>query len=188
MKKSIANSQSGQTIIEVLAALAIGVVIVAAISTSVISSLSNAQFGKNQNQANQYAQQGMEIIRNMRSANYTNFSILSGSFCLAKNSTTLGSYGSGCLQNVDQFEREVFIEQNSCDCGSSTKVAVTVGWSDSKCSAAPTPTPTSGLGPARGARALPNCNSISLPSPNAQFCHKVQLVSCLSDTNAVPTP
>ncbi len=194
MKK---NLESGQTIIEVLVALSIGVVVIAAISTSVINSLSNAQFSKNQNSATQYAQQGVELARQIKSSNYTNFSSLSGNYCLAKGQTAIDSSNaeaSSCGQNFDQFTRDVAVEQNSCDCGSSiasgrnvTKVTVSVGWSDSKCSA-PTPIPGGAAGAKKGIVIVPDCISQSLSSPNAQFCHRVQLVSCLSNVNVAPSP
>ena len=52
---SILNSQfygeSGQTLLEALIALATAVVVITAMAVLVLSSLSNAQFSKNQNQA-----------------------------------------------------------------------------------------------------------------------------------------
>ena len=171
MKGPFGKSQGGQTLIEALVALGAAVIIVSAITIVVISALNNAQFSKNQNLATQFAQQGMEIMRQMRDSNWTTFSDLSEeAYCLDKGSnipvlkdlTIIAGCGhsgqSG--QNVDLFAREVDIEGgNSPDCASATKVTVVVSWNDAKCT-----------------------NSTNL------FCHKVELVSCFSDSRVVPTP
>lgn len=156
--------EKGQTLIEVLAAFGVAVVLVAAIAIAVVSALSNAQFSKNQNLATQYAQQGMEIIRQMRNNDFAAFNVLSGDYCLDKNSNTPRSKGLGCGQNIDNiFVREVGIEKNSLSCpiegSDETRVTVSTSWSDSKC------TDKSNL-----------------------FCHSAKFVSCLSNVNVVATP
>ena len=62
MKKNI---EAGQTLIEVLAALSIVVVLLYGITIAVVFSLNNAQFTKNQNLANHYAEQGLGIVRHI---------------------------------------------------------------------------------------------------------------------------
>ncbi len=161
--------ERGQTLIEVLIGLATAVVVIAAITTATISSLNNATFSKNQNLATQYAQQGMEILRNMRDSDYGSFSALSGTYCLAKTCSALAANnancwtptsGNTCNQNVDIFVRQIDVQQNSLSCdGTSTKVVSTVSWFDAKC--------TSG---------------------NNTFCHQVSLTSCLSNAQVVPVP
>ncbi|MBI2195691.1 MAG: hypothetical protein HYU48_01445 [Candidatus Levybacteria bacterium] len=74
------NSQKGQTLIEALIGLAVAVAIISAIVIAVISSLSNAQLTKNQNQANHYAQEGMEIVRQIRNSSWTSFTNLSSTY------------------------------------------------------------------------------------------------------------
>ena len=161
--------QRGQTLIEVLIGLATSVVVIAAITTATISALNNATFSKNQNLATQYAQQGMELMRKMRDSDWTTFSGLSGTYCLAKGCTKLSASsqncwlpasGNQCNQNVEFFVRQIDVQQNSLSCdGTSTKVVSTVSWFDGKC--------TSG---------------------NNTFCHQVVLTSCLSNYQIVPTP
>lgn len=171
------NLSRGQTLIEVLVALGIATLLVSAISVSMLAALFNAQYSKNQNLATQYAQEGMEIVRKFRNDNFAAFNLLSGNpgspkkYCLDKNDTRFFSRdatvqeNSGCPrdgmsgQNVDIFARQVDIVKDSSRCGSKgTKVTVAVSWSDSKCAAT-----------------------------NNLFCHKVQLVSCFSDS-VVETP
>lgn len=157
----------GQTLIEALVALGAAVIIVSAITAVVISALNNAQFSKNQNLATQFAQQGMEIMRQMRDSDWTTFNGLeSATYCLNKESNSLTSYGLGCGQNVDMFIREVHIDKSSDSSNScinntevNTEVTVSVLWSDNKCTSSTNP-----------------------------FCHKVELVSCFSDLRLIPTP
>lgn len=180
------KKESGQTLIEVLVALSVAIVVVAAISVAVLSSLSGAQFTKNQNQATQYAQQGLELIRQIRNSDAATFAALSGSYCMAISCTTLKNSptdtggtscnkngGSPCQPNIPIvspiFVRQVAIEQTSSTCNSSgispapppssypASLKVTVSWSDGKC-----------------------------PAANL-YCHNVTLTDCLAQTNA-PTP
>lgn len=153
--------EKGQTLVEALIALGVAIIIISAIVVSVISSLSNAQFTKNQNQGNHFAQEGMEIVRGIRNSKWSSFQALSSTYyCLAANSTVLVVRGAnGCEQNVGIFVREVYIEHNSPSCVGTSRITVDVSWSDSKCT-----------------------NTVNA------FCHKVSLVSCLGNNSAVPTP
>lgn len=158
------KENKGQSLIEILLSLATIVVIITAITYAVISSLKNTEFGKDQNLSTSYAQQGLELVRNMRNNDYATFQSLSGLYCLAKKCTTLsanpgdpcGIAGSlGCGQNVDTYVRQITVEQNSGTCNSAgAKVLVTVSWTDTECNKAP-----------------------------SVFCHNVSLLSCLTNIN-----
>lgn len=163
MKGSFGKAQDGQTLIEVLLALGTAVVVLSATVVAVLSALNNAQFSKNQNIATQYAQQGMEVMRNMRNSDWTLFSsYATGQYCLNQNSTDLSGRNrtiQGCAggsspngQNVDIYARRVDIAKNVSECGGlgTTKVTVSVSWSSNKCT-----------------------------DPGNLYCHKVELVSCL---------
>ncbi|RJQ37115.1 hypothetical protein C4559_03995 [Candidatus Microgenomates bacterium] len=154
------NSEKGQTLIEILIAMSAAVIVLSAITLTVISALSNAQYSKNQNLATQYAQEGMEVVRKIRDNDWNAFAGFSGKYCLSKGSFNLGNSVAVCSQNVDLFVREININPNSADCnsGTQTQVAVSVKWSDGKC-----------------------------PSTNI-YCHEASLVSCFTDANLVPTP
>lgn len=148
----------GQTLIEVLIAMAMGLVVVSAITIAVISALNNAQFSKNQNLATQYAQEGMEVAR--RAKNSNNLLVGNYNYCLAGGSTTLElRLGGSCGQNINNFfVREVDTAVPLSDpCPNQLKATVFVQWKDSKCT-------------------------------GANFCNEVRLVSCFSDFNVVPTP
>src|SRR3989344_9330524 len=78
------SSESGQTLLEALIALATAVVIISAMAVLVLSSLSNAQFSKNQNQATQYAQQGMEFLKNLAQSDWASFAAKTDvNYCLS---------------------------------------------------------------------------------------------------------
>lgn len=156
----------GQTLIEALAALAVAVTVVSAITIAALQALNNAQYSKNQNLATAYAQEGMEIVRQIRNKSWTQFKAKTrGAYCLPKGATdvTDGTPGPNpvCSVNIDDlFIRQVIIEHNNAlDCASTSKVSVSVFWSDNKCT---------------GGSNL--------------YCHQTQLVSCFSDFGVVPTP
>lgn len=173
------KSQKGQSLIEVLVGLATAAVITGAITVATISALNNAVFSKNQNLANTYAQQGIEIVRNMRDRNYSTFTELNGDYCLAKSCTDINPSNSStndpcgkksilCAQNVggenaDIFVRQVSVDPNSTYCQDgtdaltqATQVTVNVSWFDSKCGS------------------------------SSVFCHTVKLSTCLSTYNTIP--
>lgn len=163
----------GQTLLEVLAALGAAVLVVGAITASVIAALSNTQFSKSQNIATQYAQQGMELVRQIRDNDWTGFQNLrtDRTYCLNQGTTELIEKTSTFCALIDLvFTREVVLERPSPNCApptppppapvplpNATKTTVRVAWSDSKCT-------------------------------QRNFCHEVKLISCLLDYTVVPAP
>lgn len=146
----------GQTLIEALLALSIVGIILSGITIAVSSSLNNAQFSKNQNLATAYAQEGLEVVRQIRNSDYDAFRTRSGYYCISKVAT---DFEADCSSpNIDGvFIRRVQILQNvpAPDCGpSAAKAIVSVSWVDGKC-------------------------------PSGTFCHKSQLISCMSTINPV---
>lgn len=127
----------GQSLMEVLIALSIIAFVASAVGGVIVSSLNNAQFGKNKTLATKYAQEGLEAIRELRNKNYTVFKAYSGEYCLGTIPATLTSRPPDCnTPNVANFIRTVEIEQ-SPGCGASlAKVMIKVAWSDGKCPAA----------------------------------------------------
>ncbi len=165
-------NNKGQTLIEVLVALTIGVLILTSIVTAVISALSNAQYTKNQTDANTYVQEAMDFIKSLRNTDYATFKNLSGNYCFASSCTSLnstigdpcGPKSVSCGQNIGVFVREIQVIQNSISCGqggneNETDVKATVSWSDSKCT-----------------------------SSSNLYCHQVSAESCFSNFGIQPTP
>jgi type II secretory pathway pseudopilin PulG len=62
-------NQQGQTLIEVLIALTVGVLILGALVIATIVSIRNAQFSQNQLQATKFAQEGIDLVRTIRNRN-----------------------------------------------------------------------------------------------------------------------
>ncbi|HZE86944.1 MAG TPA: hypothetical protein VE090_01935 [Methylomirabilota bacterium] len=148
----------GQTLIEVLLALSIAAVVITSVTILAISSLSNAQYIKNQDLATKYGQDGMETVLKIRNSSYTGFSTYNGLYCLGKGQTVLGSAKPSCtVANVDNFIRSVQIQQNG-SCGANlAQVAIVVSWTDSKCQ-------------------------------SGTYCHTSQISSCFSTVNPVTAP
>lgn len=179
-KLKLKLDEKGQTLVEVLVAMATAVAVLSAIAITVISSLSNVEFTKNQNLATQYSREGLEVVRRLARSNWNTFEGFNAQdYCLAKGQTTLTPMGpNGCGQNVDTFMRKIEIEQTSLSCQegsggeedegedeededgggeeeSNARITSIVSWSDSKCGAANV------------------------------FCHEVTLDSCIANLNPV---
>jgi len=177
------RQESGQTLIEVIAALTAAVVIIAAIVSASLNALTSSQFTRDQNLSSQFTQQGMELMRNMRDQSVASISasyLPDGTYCLAKSCAGLNrditSCWQGtpnCPQNVDNFVRKVVVVHNATDCNmsptpvgnppgvlpSNVQITVTTSWYDPKCTDATNP-----------------------------FCHSTTSTSCFSDFTVVPTP
>lgn len=169
--------QAGQTLIEVLAALGAASVVIAAITVAAVTALNNAQFSRDQSQATQYAQEGIETMRNLRDFDIASISATAlpdgNTYCMSQNCTYITSNildkqcgpasGIFCNQNVGKFVRSIMVNHNDSTCNASqtndVKVTAVVSWNDSKC--------TSG---------------------SNLFCHQVTLSTCLSDFTVQPTP
>ncbi len=122
----------GQTLIEVLVALGIIGVVASALAGVVIVSLGNTQFSKSQSQASQFAQEGLEIIRQWRDSDYLAFkNTPSGTYCLADKAVSLDP-NCPVKANLNNFFRSVEIVQSGCSPNVS-RVNVIVAWQDGKC-------------------------------------------------------
>jgi len=128
------RDERGETLVEVLVALGIITVVASALVGVVVTSMGNTRFSKDQNQATQYAQEGMEIVRQKRDDGYVAFrNIATGTYCLDGGSTILDPDCTAA--NVGSYLRKVTITQDGCDTDVAN-VTVTVSWQDSKCPAA----------------------------------------------------
>ena len=129
----------GQTLIEVIVALSVVLLILAAIAVAVTTSVSNSTYLKNHNLASKHAQDGMEYIRHLYE-NQENFfeAYPEGAeyFMDDKNDIKQGFF---VLNVDDQFVRKVNF-QSGVNCntdavldGSEVRVTVSVFWSSGKC-------------------------------------------------------
>lgn len=173
------NTQKGQSLVEVLAVLGIAIGIISAITIAVISSLTNVERGKTNALATSYAQTGMEIVRTQRQTDVSLFRTFLGSYCLAKACSSIipsdiacgTKSGSACPQNVDSYIREVTFQPSDGSCEAPTL---------------PPPTPQPPL--ANNTKVTVSVYWNDGKCQGGEFCQKVQLVSCFSDTNIVNSP
>jgi hypothetical protein len=101
-------NQKGQSLVEALIALGVATIVVSAMAVAAITAVNNADFSKYQNLATQYAQQGVEIVRQQSQTDwnifYTNYvgSWPSGrSWCLSQNLTWSPMPVTGCTKNIN---------------------------------------------------------------------------------------
>lgn len=136
----------GQTLLEAVIALTILVIILGAVATSVLTSINNSSYVKQQNQANKLAQQGMEYIRDRinnsgenRFATYKGYADTNQIQCLGDVSSavplTPGLCSGANVQSI--FKREVTFTAGLCDTGNpftnGLTVTVNVYWTSGKC-------------------------------------------------------
>lgn len=141
----------GQTMLEAVIALAAILLVLAAVSISVISSLSNSTFIEQQNQANKLAQQGMEYLRDQITNNgkFADFASTPGTYCF-NDIALLNPFTPGICTtaNIQEFKREVTFTTADCN---GIKAVVYVRWVNGKCTGGTT------------------------------FCHKQEISSCFTD-------
>lgn len=175
MARHFLKSQKGESLIEVVAVLVIAVIIVTSLTIVALNGLNNAQYAKNQNLATQYAQEGMEFVRSTRnSANWSDFSTLANGDCyllgtqsdfvITPTPIPIDPCPSPVSSDVNitaappaaaNFIRRIQLQSNSGSCGSgNVQAAVSVYWTDSKCTSATNP-----------------------------YCHNVTLTSCFANIN-----
>lgn len=162
------SNEEGQSLVEAIIAMTAAILVVSSIVGAVIVSLNNAQYSKYQNLATQYAQEGIEVVKKISVANWTNFSALTNlNYCLPEGGQApVIRINPTCDANVYSvgnpatqiFRRSIDIEQSSVDCSLGSKVTSTVSWSDSKC--------TSG----------------------DIYCHSVVLRTCISRSQNISAP
>lgn len=124
---------SGQSMIETLIALGIGVLIMVALVQSIVTSIKNSQFAKNQTLATRFSQEGIELIRGVRDklgwpGFYNSFNATTK--CLGGSDYTLWSTTLPCSVNAG----DIFVRQASLSdpegAGNQILVVVTTVWTD----------------------------------------------------------
>jgi type II secretory pathway pseudopilin PulG len=164
------KNQKGETLIEAILALTMVIVIITGVVTAVIAALNGASSNKNQTTALNFAQEGMDELRDDKSSNFTAFSAAysaPGYYCFGQDNTPTGvsncpdtgsNIGSGNL-----FVRKVYVDltghspDGALKCNSGVYVISLVSWSDGKC------------------------------SPDVD-CHKVGIDSCFYNLNSLTAP
>lgn len=138
-KKQMRIVHKGQSLVEVIIALAFAMVIIVALVTVTVQSMRNSTFAKNNAQATKLAQEGLEWIRSQRDQMaWDDFNDnLSSNLCLNNLTTNLEDIDitntcSSCgstLNNI--YKRCADFSVGIGNCGSNKGVIVSVTWTDS---------------------------------------------------------
>lgn len=83
------NFQKGQSLFEVIAALAVAVIIILALVKASTISIKNTSFSRNQSLATRYAQESIEEARKIRDENFADFFV--NGYC-DKSAETVGIF------------------------------------------------------------------------------------------------
>ena len=148
------QKQKGQTLIEAIVALVTILLIITAIAVVLTNGLYNSQFIKNQNEANKYAQEGMEFVRSIQKNDLASFGSYNqnATYCIdeVNNILSTTNCSTTTINTASSYVRTIAFSTGGAQCSATEiKVTVTVSWSSSKCTSSST------------------------------FCHKSELVSCL---------
>lgn len=121
------RNQSGQTLAEVVVAIGVIVLLVTGLIVGTSVTLKASQHSKARSQAVQYAQEAVEMIRNIRDSGWSNVRNYSGTTqCLNKAGEWMVKSGS-CSANIDNFyTREVIFTWDD----PRMKVDIVVSWAD----------------------------------------------------------
>lgn len=146
-------SDKGQSLMELMIVIAVGLIVFAALTFATITSLRNAHFSRNQLQATKYAQEGVEKVRSIRDrdgsvvANFgtpiTKFSQLWGvklyeacnpqpcqvNFLLDPINNIL-TYDNNTEDLGDSFQRRIIMTDNPTDYSTKKTIIILVSWVD----------------------------------------------------------
>lgn len=121
--------KEGQSLIEVLVALAITLLVIVALVRVTISSVRNADFAKKQSQATAYAQEGMENMRAYRDEGWLTFK---GAADEANHGLSGTKPSGNCPSTPNVGDGDVFIRcVTLSDDGDNVEAEITVSWTDS---------------------------------------------------------
>lgn len=122
------HTQQGQSLVEIIVAVGVVILLVMGIVVATTTSLRSGQRGKDKSLAVKYAQEGIELVRDLRNQGWIDFQSRDGLWCLAKDGTWTKSLGT-CDANIDNlYTRGVTF---GWDAGNSRmNVVVVVSWSD----------------------------------------------------------
>ncbi len=97
-------NEKGQTLLELIAVLAVGMIVVAALTFATIASLRNARFSQNQSQATKLAQEGIEKVRALRDRD-------------GEMVTTITLPNSDPARTINKFSElwSVYLSKNHCN-------------------------------------------------------------------------
>lgn len=146
-------NQRGQTLLEMIVVITVGIIIVGALTFATIASLRNANLAKNQAQATKLAQEGIENVRAIRDRSLSNSVIYptpSGTTSTFTDLFTIPCSPNGCYFTLNPggnvltggtpasfekvggvFNRQIIVKDGR-DENLEKEVTATVEWTDSR--------------------------------------------------------
>ena len=134
--KKLGDLSKGQSLFEVLFAIAIAAIILVGVVSLSSSGVRNSAFSRNKTLATRFAQETTEWIRRERdfTNDWTAFSAHAGTHCFS--STPISSWApGGCGSNISGtiFEREAVLTVSTTTvAGDTMDIFVTVSWEDAQ--------------------------------------------------------
>jgi len=161
------KEEFGQSLVEAIIALTAAIIVVSSITTAIVLSLNNVQYSKYQNLATQYAQEGIEIVRKISAEDWNNFktSYVSINYCLPEESLAPTPVSSDCdanLYKVGPAQQPIF------------KRSIKIEHNVLSCN---------------GGSMITSIVSWSDSKCTSEtYCHKVELNTCITQSQNIPTP
>lgn len=134
MKKNLIF-EKGQSLFEVVVAIAMSALIITAIVAIASYSIQGSSYSRDKNLASGFVEEAMEWLRQERDQNPNVFaanSIPGNVFCLDNLDWSTGTLCNGKLISDTNFERELFFSACSGCPSDVVEVKITVSWNDSK--------------------------------------------------------
>jgi type II secretory pathway pseudopilin PulG len=128
------RNQKGQSLFELVVAIAISALVVSALVSITTNSIQNAIFSKNKALAGTYGQQTAEWLRGQRDSDPVAFQVhaLTPQWCMAQLAwTSPGSCGTDSQISGTIFTREVNLVQDFVSGKTIVQADVVVSWEDS---------------------------------------------------------
>jgi|GEM_PF-2846866 len=140
---------AGQTLIEVVVAIALCSIILVAVTKLIVASFTNTVFSESQVNASNLSQDAMAYVGSLQQSDLATFNTYSGSYCFGRDNTgrdeslsPLSSCFTGTSPSTPNvginpanpiYVRTVKIIPNSSSCTNTTEVDATTYWNDSTC-------------------------------------------------------
>lgn len=135
------NRQKGQLLIEAIVAMTLVGIIITGLVIALTYSVNNTNISRDQSLATSYAQEGLDVARNIKDSDFNSFSVLNGFYYLPSGSTSISSSNPSTL--IDgKFLRQIYINQSGidgrngvqvCTGGTAAFVVSIVTWTDNRC-------------------------------------------------------
>lgn len=129
------RTESGQSLFEIILALAITTLIVVALVALTATSIRNTTFSKNKTLASRYSQEATEWLRGQRDAHFPTFKdkALTSLYCMPSLSwAIIGACGSGQEIANTLFRREISFSSSLVNGKTLIQASVRVYWSDAQ--------------------------------------------------------